>query len=63
MYAGCCSNILRDTRRLLPPAAGSPLYIQDARASDNTHAKIDPRFDAKFWSTWGDGKADSPRMI
>lgn len=38
-----------------PPAARS---TSKTPARANTPAKIDPRFDAKFWSTWGDGKAE-----
>ena len=33
-----------------PPAA---CPIQDAGSTADTPPKVDPRFDAKFWSTWG----------
>ena len=42
---------------MFPAASGATQSKAPVRAADK-QAKIDPRFDAKFWSTWGDGKAE-----
>jgi len=46
--------LLAGCSRQPPPARAT----SKTPAKSTSAAKVDPRFDANFWSTWGDGKAE-----
>lgn len=54
-YAGLIACVLLAACSSPPAPQSAPRRVD---AVSTAPAKIDPRFDAKFWSVWGDGQAE-----
>ena len=58
-YAGLIACVLLAACSPAPVPQSTPKRVV---AVSNAPAKIDPRFDAKFWAVWGDGQAELERL-